>query len=165
MSARVIKELLDSYGDDGEHIIVKIEVNDVLETEPLGVIEAATLLENERFERGCREEEPYVFAYLPFLWMRGDVLVLTDLIFDFGIEPELFLDDTRDAQLRRRIFFDVPLREGPSAEHVVHEREIVLPIMLSVYDSATHLLKRELFALHLPPSLFILARFAKLFID
>ena len=44
LGAGLIKKLLDGCRNDGEHIIIKVQVNDVLQTKPLCVIKAALSL-------------------------------------------------------------------------------------------------------------------------
>ena len=46
----MVEELLNSRRDDREHIIIEIEVNDVLQAEPLGVVEATALLLDNRLK-------------------------------------------------------------------------------------------------------------------
>src|SRR3989344_4841226 len=164
-TTRFIEKLLNGRGDDGEHIIVEVEVNDVLKAEPLRIIEPAALLEHQGLERSRGEEEPDMLAHPTLLRMRGDILVLADLVLHLCIKTELLLDNPRDAHLRRRILFNMPLRERPPTEDVVHKREIILPVVLGIDDGAAHLLERELLSLHLLAPLLVLTRLAELLVN
>ena len=66
MGACGIEEFLDGGSNDREHIIVEIEVNDVLETEPLRVVQPAALLQRKRLKATGSEEEPYMLSHLSF---------------------------------------------------------------------------------------------------
>src|SRR3989338_11046523 len=139
-AARLVKELLHRSSDDGEHVVVEVEVNDVLETEPLGVIKSAGLLQNEWLEGGRGKEEPYMLLHLPLLGVARHILVLPYLALNRSIKPELLFDDTHHARLRCWVCLNVPFGKGPSAKDVVDEREVVLPLVLGIDDSSAHLL-------------------------
>src|SRR3989344_1674052 len=93
------------------------------------------------------------------------MLILADLTLDFPIETELFFQHTRHPDLGRWILIDMSFRECPVTEHVVHEREIVLPVVLGIRDSSRHFLERQFFTLYFLFALFVLAWFAELLID
>ena len=53
----MVEKFLDSCRDDGEHIIIKIEVNDVLEAEPFCIVKSSLpLLQMKWLELRARED-------------------------------------------------------------------------------------------------------------
>ena len=50
LATRVIQKLLHGCCYDGQHVVIKIELNDVLQTEPFCVVEATALFQYQRFK-------------------------------------------------------------------------------------------------------------------
>src|SRR3989338_117261 len=86
------EQKINRFRDDRQYVVIKIQISDLRYLEPLGVIQPPGILKDNRHIGRLSQKIMHLFSDFSELGVRRDVLVLSQIVFNFYVKPDFFLN-------------------------------------------------------------------------